>query len=1039
MKIMSIYKLASTSLGVLCFLSSTLMAQTATGTIAGVVNDESGAVVPGAQVSVTNVDTGIGRSVTTDDAGRYRVPSLIPGRYEVQAQLTGFETAVRSGIELTVGQEAVINMVLRVGQVTQKTIVTAEAPIVETTSSTLSGLVDDKTIRDLPLNGRSFDQLISLESSAPTFRLKAAGSSGSEAFFTVNGARTQANLFLMDGTEMASGGLQSSLPGGVLGDNMGVDAIQEFKVLTGSYSAAYGKKPGGVINIATRSGTNEIHGSAFEFIRNSDLDARNFFDPGSGPPAFKRNQFGGALGGPFKKDQTFFFGNYEGLRQNLGQTLIAEVPDNNSRLQAVPAVQPFLVLFPTPNGRVFGDGSAQSINSAAQVSRQDFFLIRIDDKLSDKDFIFGRYNFTQAYLLAPDTNPITAQSNRSRDQMLTLEEKRVYATTVNALRFGYTRGYQFLEDLPTIPLPPSLLFFPGAQTIGQIGFGGLGGFAGPLTQAGTTTSAHRGLVVNFFDGSDQLLLTRGAHSLEFGVQVQRLQRNLVFPTNARGAFQFSGLQAFLQGTPTLFQAPALTGSNDPFKGYRQVYFAGFVQDDYKVLQNLTLNLGLRYEFMTSPTEVANRLSNYYFQNVNGEPVLVTTPRLGSPLYETRWRSFAPRIGFAWDPFGNGKTSVRGGVGIFYDQSLEAEFQNFTQGNAPFYQLVQVANPPFPLGFSEASGSPAKPSADTIQFNLGVPTVESWNFGIQREITPNTVLNVGYIGSHSYHLTRRSDSNQAIPQILPGGVKFFPATSAPRNPALTRSRVVFGDASASYNAIQVEVTQRLSHGLRFKGSYTYAKNNDTASNPLNSQVLGTPDLAQDVYNLAADRGLSSFDVRNNLALNFTYDLPGHNLTGLTGKFLGGWQLSGIATVQSGTPFTVQTGFSESRNQGNEAVDRPNLRSGASNNPVLGGPNRYYDSTVFVLPPLGFYGNVGRDTAIAPGFGTADFILAKAFLLSERVRLDFRAEFFNLFNRANFGLPDGNIFNTNGSYRGAAGSISSTVSSSRQIQFGLKLSF
>jgi len=1024
----------------LCLGTSTLVAQTSAGAISGVVNDESGAVVPSAQVGVTDVDTGITRSVSTDASGRYRVPSLIPGHYEVQVQLTGFETAVRSGIELTVGQEAVINMVLRVGQVSQKTVVTAEAPIVETTTSTLSGLVDDKTIRDLPLNGRSFDQLISLESSAPRFYEKTAGTSaGNYASFTVNGARTQANLFLMDGTEMLSGGFLSLQPGGVLGENMGVDAIQEFKVLTGSYSAAYGKKAGGVVNIATRSGTNQIHGSALEFLRNSDLDARNFFDPGSGPPAFKRNQFGGALGGPIKKDRTFFFGNYEGLRQNLGQTLIAEVPDNNSRLQAIPAVQPFFVLFPAPNGRVFGDGTAQSINSAAQISRQDFFLVRVDHKLSDKDFIFGRYNFTQAHQTLPDTIPLTAGINSSRDQVLTLEEKRVYATMVNAVRFGYTRGFIFLNDLPTVPVTPSLFFFPGAETIGQIAFGGLGSFLGPLTSAGTGTNAGRGVAVNLFDGSDQLFLTRGPHSLQLGVQVERVQRNFDFPTNARGAFQFSGLQAFLQGVPTLFKAPSLTTANDPFKGYRQVYFSTFVQDDYKVFRNLTLNLGLRYEFMTSPTEVANRISNYYAEAVNGVPVLATAPRIGYPLFDSHWLSFAPRIGFAWDPFSDGKMSVRGGFGIFYDQSLDAEFENFTINNAPFYGLVQVNNPPFPLGFSGASGTAPKPSADTIQPHLGVPTVKSWNFGIQRQITANTVFNIGYVGSSSYHLSTRLDWNQAIPQFLPGGIEFFPPNLPSRNPALAGSKVIATAANASYNALQLAVTQRFSNDLRFKASYTYAKNIDDGSNINGAETAGTPDGPQNEDNVAAERGLSSFDVRNNLALNFTYDLPGRNSTRLAGKFLGGWQLGAIASIQSGTPFDIQTGFSNSRNQGNEILDRPNLQPGASNNPVLGGPTHYYNATAFALPAPGFYGNLGRDTAITPGFATADFILAKTFPVNERLRLDFRSEFFNLLNRANFGLPDPLIFNTNGSYRGSAGAITSTVSSSRQIQFGLKLSF
>jgi outer membrane receptor protein involved in Fe transport len=1025
-------------LGVVIFLSATLAAQTSTGTFSGLVTDESGAVVPGAQVAVTNIETGIARNVQTDSGGRYRVPSLVPGRYEIEAQVAGFETAVRSGIQLAVGQEAVINVTLKIGQVSQKTVVTGEAPMIETTTSTLSGLVDDKTIRDLPLNGRSFDQLISLEASAPTFHQT---TTIAQSVFTVNGARTQSNLFLMDGTEMASAAFQMLLPGGALGINMGVDAIQEFNVLTGSYSAEYGKKAGGMVTIATRSGTNQLHGSVFEFLRNSDLDARNFFDRGSAPPAFKRNQFGGTVGGPIKKDRTFFFGNYEGLRQNLGETLIATVPNNASRLLAVPAVQPFLTLFPAPNGRDFGDGSAQSINSAAKVGSEDFFLIRVDRKLSDKDFFFGRYNFTRALLTTPDIIPITANTNRSRDQLLTLDEKRVYATAVNELRFGYTRAYMFLNDLPVVPTPASLVFFPGAETVGNISFGGVGSIQGALSTAGTGLNADRALAINFFTGSDQLYLNRGAHSLQVGVEVQRVQRNEAYTNYARGSQQFAGLAGFLAGTPTIFRAPLLSGSivNDPHKGFRQVYFATFVQDDYKVRPNLTLNLGLRYEFMTAPTDVNNRLSNYYFQNdANGNPILVNTPRLGAPLFESHWKSFAPRVGFAWDPFGDGKMSVRGGAGIFYDQSLDAEFQFFTQNNAPYYSVVQVNNPPFPFGFS-ASGNAIKAAPDTINFNIGVPTLKSWNFGVQREITSNMVFNISYVGSSSYHLTRRTDGNTAIPVILPDGSKFFPANSAPRNPTLGGSREIATDANASYNALQLSVTQRLSHNLRFKGSYSHSKNLDNGSNPNGPQINGTPDTPMDPFNVAVEKGLSAFDLRNSVALNFTYDLPGQGLKAMAGKLVGGWQLSGIGTIQSGTPFTVQTGFSQSRNQANENVDRPSLAPGANSNPVLGGPNRYYNSSVFVLPPAGTYGNVARNTLIAPGFGTFDVTLSKGFPIKERLRADFRAEFFNVLNRANFGLPDIIVFNPNGSYRGAAGTVSATASSSRQIQFGLKLSF
>ena len=392
---MKLHWLAMKVLGVVFIFTSAAFAQTATGSISGVVQDESGAVISGVNVTVTNTDKGISTSFVTDASGRYHVPALISGPYEIQAQIAGFETGVRQGIQLTVGSELQINLVLKVGQVAQKTVVTAEAPLVETATSAMAGLVDDKTIRDLPLNGRSFDQLIALESSAPVYRQQ----TGSTAtLYSINGGRSQSNMYLMDGTEMLSAAQKQTNPGGALGINMGVDAIQEFSILSSNYSPAYGKKGGGVINIATRSGTNGIHGSAFEFLRNSYLDAKNFFDPGTKAPPLKRSNFGGAVGGPIRKDHSFFFGNYEGLRLNSSATNVKTVPDANAHNGLLPgpnglnnvgvaaAMKPYLAsLYALPNGRTFGDGTGEFISNTPAKNVQDYYLGRFDQRISDKD------------------------------------------------------------------------------------------------------------------------------------------------------------------------------------------------------------------------------------------------------------------------------------------------------------------------------------------------------------------------------------------------------------------------------------------------------------------------------------------------------------------------------------------------------------------------------------------------------------------------------------------------------------------------------
>ena len=1042
----------ATLLVVFLLAASCTWAQSATGSISGVVRDESGAVIPGANVTVTNVDTGISRSVVTDSAGRYRVTSLIPSMYQVQAQVAGFETTVRRGIQLTVASDLEINMVLRVGQVAQQTVVTAEAPLVQTLTGAVSGLVDDRAIRDLPLNGRSMDQLIALQSSAPQIRMRGTTVAVGGASYVVGGARDQSNQFLMDGTEMIGAGSRSLTPGGALAINMGVEAIREFVVLGSSYSAAYGKKGGGVINMATRSGTNAFHGSVFAFHRNDNLDARNFFDPGD-PPEFLRNQFGGALGGPIRRDQTFFFGNYEGLREGLGLTDIDQVPDDNARqgllpdprnpgqfinVGVAPEMKPYLVLFPRANGRNFGDGSAEAILNPLQVSNQNFYLARFDHRLSDKDSFFARYNFTNANQFQKSDVLLFRQVIPSSAHVLTLEETRAYATTVNTIRFGFARATIGQDAKPTQPFDSSLRFIPEAREVGQLNFelGVTRGAPGALTSQGPSQT-DRHWAFNQFEIQDQVFHQHGPHSLQFGVQVQRLQENLDFGGTKWGAFNFIDLQDFLTGRPDLFVAPDPFGGGDANKGNRVTFVAAYVQDDYKVRPNLTLNLGVRWEYLTSPTEVNNRRSNYHVNTVDGLFVVASSPALGAPLYESHKTNFAPRVGFAWDVQGDAKTAVRGGFGIYYDQNL-VEFSTFTSNNPPFFGLVQIPNPSFPVGFSTGTTRRPIPGVDAIDVNLDVPTRLQYNLSVQRQLTSNTAFTLGYVGSNAYHLTRRRPLNTRRPQFLPDGDLFYPG-GALINPEIGRSLYISSDATSTYHSVQAEVVQRFTRGLRYKVSFTYAKYIDSASIMGESQRTGDNGSTMHPYNLGRDRGLSSFDVRRNLVANFTYDFPWQNATAAAVRWIGGWQVGGIVTLSDGMPFTAYTGFNQSRDRARTTVDRPNLRPGASKNPVRGGPDRYFDPGAFELQPAGRYGNLGRNTLIAPSLATFDFTLVKVIPVSERVKMDFRAEFFNLFNRANFGLPRATIFSSSGEINGAAGRISATVTASRQIQLGLKLLF
>ena len=622
---------------------------------------------------------------------------------------------------------------------------------------------------------------------------------------------------------------------------------------------------------------------------------------------------------------------------------------------------------------------------------------------------------------------------------MTLEETRTYSRTVNVLRFGFTRGYT-LANQASLGVDPSLYFTSAATGIGALSFTATGASVGAISTVGTGIG-NRNFAVNQFDVGDQVFHYAGPHSFQFGVQVQRIQHN---DNNASGStngqYTFTSLANLIAAQATQFSGVA-PGVADAHKSYRQIYFDSYINDDYKVFPNLTLNLGLRYEMMTVPVEVSgNRISNYHYQFVNGLRVLDAKPTLGSPLFQGNHDTFAPRIGFAWDPFSHGKLSVRGGFGIFYDQN-DSDWRFVTPANYPFTTVVTVNNPSFPHALAGGGGTPVL-TPETVDPALSIPTRLQYSFGIQRQITSGSVFDMSYVGSHSYHLGQEVDYNSAVPTFLPSGVVFYPAGQPHLQPALASSKTLAGSVTALYNSLQMNFIQRLTHGVRYKVSYTFSKNTDEASAFATVYATGTPAGIQNPYGLKAEYGLSSLDVKHCLVMNFDYDVPWSHLSGFSGKLLGGWQVGGIATVQSGSPFTAVTGFNSSRDLDRNSTDRPNLKPGASNNPILGGPDRYFDPTAFQIPTPGFYGNLGHNTLLGPGFADLDFTLAKTTSVNERLKLHFRAEFFNLLNHPNFALPTSNgatIFNTNGAIVGSAGRIQGTVSTSRQIQLGLKLLF
>jgi carboxypeptidase family protein/TonB-dependent receptor-like protein len=1039
-----------------CAAACAAFAQTVGASLQGTVSDPSGAAIAGAALEILNVDTGAVRSLVTDGGGRWREPVLSSGDYQIRVTAPGFQTIIRKGIHLAVGQESVIDLQMELGQTQSEVRVTAEAPPINLVSGSVSGLVDQKQMRDLPLNGRSFQQLALLQ---PGVNAVTAGGSdpvgGRTPKISMNGTRPEQSSFLLDGTDIND--VYNKTPGSVGGVLLGVEAVLEFQVLTNSYSSEFGRSAGGVVNAVTRSGTNQLHGSLFEFLRNSKLDAKNFFDQPTAPiPPLKRNQFGGVVGGPIHKDRTFFFGAFESLIDRLGLSGVTSVPTVAARqgqlptgpIKVNPAIQPFLdTLFPSPNGRDLGGGVAQYLFSRSQPTDEYFAQGRIDHRFSASDSLFGRYTFDNGNVDRPPTVklPITNTKERSRNQYLTLEYQHVFSPLLlNTLRLGFNRSDHESINQHTIDIPPSLTWLPG-QPLGYLTISGV------VTENFGDYRLPRLDRLNNYQVGDTVFISRGRHGIKIGFDSQRIQFNQNTTSQVGGLLTFTSLSNFLQGIPSQFDF-AIPGGVDPDRGYRQRLFAFFAQDDIRLRPNLTVNLGLRYEFATVPTEVNGKISN--LRNVT-DPAL----NVGGEWYANpSLKNFAPRLGIAWDPFGNGRTSIRAGFGIFDDEILPKYYFFSGSLNPPYTQRSSVVNPQFPNLLATFDPLRVKYQLQTTNYYLQNPYALQFNLNIQRSLPGDWVLGVGYSGSRGLHLLRIGDANLA-PSTVVNGIKIYQPLLGRMNSNFASITQRISDAQSFYNALQVSALKQLSHGLRAQISYTFSRSIDDASG-VNSQDFtnGSP-YVFDYYDRKADRGLSAFWAQHVFVGNWSYELPfGNSMKGVGALLLKGWQLNSITTVQTGHPFEVRLGFNRSGNLNtvNYAMhERPDLKPGYSNNPILGDPARWWDINAFQLQPATFdsanrqvtgqRGNLGRNTLIGPSLVNFDLSVMKVFPVDEARRFEFRAEMFNLPNHPNFNVPSGLTAFSNVSATGVPtiapnwGVISTTVTTSRQIQFGLKLIF
>ncbi|MBI3895656.1 MAG: TonB-dependent receptor [Acidobacteria bacterium] len=1080
--------------------SQVTMAQVTTGTILGTVSDSTGAVIPGATVTIRNVETGISRTVTSDAAGHYRAPQLGLGNYEITAEVPGFQSVVRSGINLTIGREAVVDFTLQVGAVAERITVTGEAPLIETTTATVANLVSERAMRELPLNGRSFTDLTAIQPGVVTDMGIPSGVFQGGGRMVIGGARPQQSLYLLDGTDIASP-YSNVAPVSVMNQTLGVDTIREYTVIQNNYGAQYGRAIGGIMNAVTRSGTNEIHGSAFEFLRNEKLDAKNFFDlPDEPIPPFKRNQFGGTVGGPIVRDNTFFFFSYEGLRQVLGTTDFDTVLSDEARggqITGCPSplrscnkeqriisetvtvhsdIKPIINLIPHANALYLNDGLQERRGSRTQPGRENYYMFRIDQRLSDNDNIFGRAVIDSSSKELLDAQFLPDGRHTSTDDdgfynYLTLEWTRILSPSVlNVARFGFARNNNQqcaciegtdtdANEFPGLPL--QLQIIPGVPWGGNWGVPGVnvsGGHNGPGTfSIGASLNDPLHFVDNTFSYGDSVRIAKGDHSLDIGIDIRRYQQNALITTWGHGATSwFDPMKNFL----TAGTCPGCRGINsitttgvtappDVYRGWRQTYSSWYVQDDFQLFSNLTLNLGLRWERVTAPVEVNGKTATIKDVLRDSE-----WTQLGDDtLFQLRdpWKGFAPRLGFAYSP--DQSTSIRGGVGAFKEIPLEYMYQ-LAIFYPPFAERVTVRNIrrwPNPLQGIDPAGAGRQPLL--ISHDFKYPHAYQWNLGVERQFGQVWVVKATYIGTRGTNLVAVINQVQPVVSTDAQG-RLFTARNAPSiNPFLDSTRTNSNVGDSFYNALQFQVQKRFSYGLEFSVAYTWSKNLGIGGLGVKqaetggSAGIGGGFQVGNTWNFKAyDRSRLDQDTPHNFVFNYTYELPvgsgraiGSNMGKVADTILGGWQINGIFTARSGLPTTI-TGAGYSPASFCRTCElRPTLKPGGDNNPVIGDVTRWFDETQFEVVPQGYFGNVGRNTLSIDNLSKVDLSVFKSFHVSERANLQFRAEFFNLPNHPNFGGPDSAVFRTDGSLNPNVGRIRRTIGTSRQIQLGVKIDF
>ena len=1053
-----------------------IQGQTATGRILGTVRDSTGAVLPGATVSATSLETRAVRTVVTDVAGTYQILSIAAGDYAVEATLSGFQTATRSPVTVTVGAAAVANFDLSLGGVTQDVTVTSEVPQVNTIDASLGGLVGEREVRELPLNGRDWLQLTTLEAgvkggigqqSAASFSNSRAAR-GNGLALSISGNRPTGNVFLVDG--LVVNDFANASPGSGLNVNLGVEAVREFRVLTNEYTAEYGRSTGGVVTAVYKSGTNAFHGSAFEFLRNSALDARNFFD--AERPDFQRNQFGGSAGGPVRKNTTFLFADYEELHETKGLAHNSDTlsPDARNGLVCVaaggnacasktpipiaPRIIPYLAFFPIANGPITGD-TAKFIFAGNRIGLERYAVAKIDHNFSNRTTISGSVQYDNTDESQPDPYNLKRTGSPSRHANGVVTLQRVFTSHfLNSTLVGASHSH-VTDALDTSAIDPiatnsSLGFQPGVPA-GILAVAGLTG-----TQGGIGSSGSDILDYTSFQVGDDASWITGRQTFKFGGKVERIHYDKNSLVGAPiGEYDFDTVALFLQGIPGQFRTD-VPGTDD-VRGLRTSYTGFYLEDGFAVRSNLHITLGLRYEYVAPTTEVSDKVA-----------VLVApgsaVPKTGGAYFNTTTKNFAPRLALGWDPSGDGTTAVRAGLGVYDVLPFPYLMENRTN-SFPYFEEGTVNSPPaaaFPTG-GLALITPSSLRASYVEQDPQRAYMTQWNLTIQRQLAGSAALTAGYVGSHGTNLPRSiEDVNQVPPSLVTtsaDGHLVFPTDPSARNggpiprinPNFSRIAATVWDDSSSYNSLVVDFNKRFSRGLFFKAAYTWSKSMDLGSNTFSDNESTNTSGSPYAFLPGLQRGISDFDIAHRFVLSYSWNIPmPESFVGTAHALLAGWELGGIFSAQSGPPFTVtlqtdQARTGDSRVRSTSGGQRPDFNPSAPGCTVNainpGNPSNYIRTECFSFPALGTLGNLGRNTLRGPGLSEFDASLFKNWSLTrDRMRTQLRIEAFNLFNTPNFQAPKTKIFDGSGRVIATASQLTSpTQTSERQIQLALKLSW